>query len=43
MTGANQSLRIRRTSILIIVGVALDTVNPIEGQRQQRNYERSPR
>lgn len=37
--GANQKFPFGGTSILIIVGVALDTVKRIESQLQQRNYE----
>ncbi len=37
--GANQSVPFGGTSILIMVGVALDTVKQIESQLQQRNYE----
>jgi len=37
--GANQNFPFGGTSILIIVGVALDTVKRIESQLQQRNYE----
>jgi len=36
---ANQSFPFGGTSLLIMVGVALDTVKQIEGQLQQRNYE----
>jgi len=36
---ANQSFPFGGTSILIMVGVALDTVKQIESQLQQRNYE----
>ena len=36
---ANQNFPFGGTSILIIVGVALDTVKRIESQLQQRNYE----
>ncbi|GAA4710100.1 preprotein translocase subunit SecY [Nocardioides conyzicola] len=37
--GASQSFPFGGTSILIMVGVALDTVKQIESQLQQRNYE----
>ncbi|OAR24358.1 preprotein translocase subunit SecY [Streptomyces sp. ERV7] len=37
--GANQSFPLGGTSILIIVGVGLETVKQIESQLQQRNYE----
>ncbi len=37
--GANENFPFGGTSILIIVGVALDTVKRIESQLQQRNYE----
>ncbi len=37
--GANQQFPFGGTSILIMVGVALDTVKQIESQLQQRNYE----
>ena len=36
---ANQNFPFGGTSILIIVGVGLDTVKQIESQLQQRNYE----
>ena len=36
---ANQNFPFGGTSILIMVGVALDTVKQIESQLQQRNYE----
>jgi preprotein translocase subunit SecY len=39
MIGANQNFPFGGTSILIMVGVALDTVKQIESQLQQRNYE----
>ncbi len=39
MVGANQNFPFGGTSILIMVGVALDTVKQIESQLQQRNYE----
>ncbi len=37
--GAAQNFPFGGTSILIIVGVGLDTVKKIESQLQQRNYE----
>ncbi|MGI8522403.1 MAG: preprotein translocase subunit SecY [Nocardioides sp.] len=37
--GADQNFPFGGTSILIMVGVALDTVKQIESQLQQRNYE----
>ena len=37
--GAQQNFPFGGTSILIIVGVGLDTVKKIESQLQQRNYE----
>jgi preprotein translocase subunit SecY len=37
--GANQSFPFGGTSILIMVGVGLETVKQIESQLQQRNYE----
>ena len=37
--GANQNCPFGGTSILIIVGVGLDTVKQINAQMQQRNYE----
>lgn len=37
--GANQSFPFGGTTILIIVGVGLDTIKQIESQLQQRNYE----
>ncbi|MGV9914676.1 preprotein translocase subunit SecY [Streptomyces tendae] len=37
--GASQNFPFGGTSILIIVGVGLETVRQIEGQLQQRNYE----
>ncbi len=37
--GANQNFPFGGTSILIIVGVGLDTVKQINAQMQQRNYE----
>jgi preprotein translocase subunit SecY len=37
--GANANFPFGGTSILIMVGVALDTVKQIESQLQQRNYE----
>jgi len=39
LVGANQNFPFGGASILIIVGVALDTVKQIESQLQQRNYE----
>ncbi len=39
MINANQNFPFGGTSILIMVGVALDTVKQIESQLQQRNYE----
>ncbi|WP_248583181.1 preprotein translocase subunit SecY [Nocardioides sp. InS609-2] len=39
MIGATQNFPFGGTSILIMVGVALDTVKQIESQLQQRNYE----
>ncbi|WP_028644813.1 preprotein translocase subunit SecY [Nocardioides sp. URHA0020] len=39
LIGASQSFPFGGTSILIMVGVALDTVKQIESQLQQRNYE----
>ncbi|MDP3892896.1 preprotein translocase subunit SecY [Nocardioides sp.] len=39
MIGANQNFPFGGTSILIMVGVGLDTVKQIESQLQQRNYE----
>jgi len=36
---ANQNFPFGGTSILIMVGVGLDTVKQIESQLQQRNYE----
>ena len=38
-SSANQNFPFGGTSILIMVGVALDTVKQIESQLQQRNYE----
>ena len=37
--GADQNFPFGGTSILIMVGVALDTVKQVESQLQQRNYE----
>ncbi|MDO5094077.1 MAG: preprotein translocase subunit SecY [Propionibacteriaceae bacterium] len=37
--GANENFPFGGTSILIIVGVGLDTIKRIESQLQQRNYE----
>ncbi len=39
LINANQKFPFGGTSILIMVGVALDTVKQIESQLQQRNYE----
>lgn len=39
LVGASQNFPFGGTSLLIMVGVALDTVKQIEGQLQQRNYE----
>jgi preprotein translocase subunit SecY len=39
VVSANQRFPFGGTSILIMVGVALDTVKQIESQLQQRNYE----
>ena len=39
MVNANQNFPFGGTSLLIMVGVALDTVKQIESQLQQRNYE----
>ncbi len=39
MLNASQNFPFGGTSILIVVGVALDTVKQIESQLQQRNYE----
>ncbi|MBZ5734506.1 preprotein translocase subunit SecY [Nocardioides sp. TRM66260-LWL] len=39
LVGANQNFPFGGTSILIMVGVALDTVKQVESQLQQRNYE----
>ena len=39
LVGAGQNFPFGGTSILIIVGVGLDTVKKIESQLQQRNYE----
>jgi preprotein translocase subunit SecY len=39
MVGANQNFPFGGTSILIIVGVGLETVKQINAQMQQRNYE----
>ena len=36
---ANQNFPFGGTSILIIVGVALDTVKQVESKLQQRHYE----
>jgi len=37
--GVNNNFPFGGTSILIMVGVGLDTVKQIESQLQQRNYE----
>ena len=39
LIGANNNFPFGGTSLLIMVGVALDTVKQIESQLQQRNYE----
>ncbi len=39
LVGATQQFALGGTSILIMVGVGLDTVKQIESQLQQRNYE----
>jgi preprotein translocase subunit SecY len=39
LVGANQDFPFGGTSILIIVGVGLETVKQIEAQLQQRHYE----
>src|SRR4029077_5817498 len=39
VVGATQNFPFGGTSILIAVGVGLDTVKQIESQLQQRNYE----
>ncbi len=39
LINANQNFPFGGTSILIMVGVALDTVKQVESQLQQRNYE----
>jgi preprotein translocase subunit SecY len=39
LVNANQNFPFGGTSILIMVGVGLDTVKQIESQLQQRNYE----
>ncbi len=39
LINANQNFPFGGTSVLIMVGVALDTVKQIESQLQQRNYE----
>lgn len=39
LVNANQNFPFGGTSLLIMVGVALDTVKQIESQLQQRNYE----
>ncbi|MBB6169941.1 preprotein translocase subunit SecY, partial [Nocardiopsis mwathae] len=38
-SGATQNFPFGGTSILIMVGVGLDTVKQIESHLQQRNYE----
>ena len=39
LVGANQNFPFGGTSILIMVGVGLETVKQIESQLQQREYE----
>jgi preprotein translocase subunit SecY len=39
LVNADNNFPFGGTSILIMVGVALDTVKQIESQLQQRNYE----
>lgn len=39
LVGANQNFPFGGTSILIMVGVGLETVKQIESQLQQRHYE----
>jgi preprotein translocase subunit SecY len=39
LIGANQDFPFGGTSILIIVGVGLETVKQISAQMEQRNYE----
>ena len=39
LVGANQNFPFGGTSILIIVGVGLETVKQIDSQLQQRHYE----
>ena len=39
LVGATSQFPLGGTSILIAVGVGLDTVKQIESQLQQRNYE----
>jgi preprotein translocase subunit SecY len=39
LVGANQNFPFGGTSILIVVGVGLETVKQIEAQLQQRHYE----
>jgi len=39
LAGASQDFQLGGTSLLIMVGVGLDTVKQIESQLQQRNYE----
>ena len=39
LIGANQDFPFGGTSILIVVGVGLETVKQIDSQMQQRHYE----
>ena len=39
LVGANQSFPFGGTSILIMVGVGLETMKQIDSQLQQRHYE----
>src|SRR3954449_5212371 len=39
MTGATQSFQFGGTSLLIVIGVALDTMKQLEAQLMMRNYE----
>lgn len=39
LAGVNQQFQLGGTGVLIIVGVALDTVNALEAQMMMRNYE----
>ncbi len=39
LVNANQNFPFGGASLLIMIGVALDTVKQIESQLQQRNYE----